>query len=135
MNTTTLIEPSAGPLEPGKTEYTTVLGHRVPRVDGATKVTGSAIYGDDIKLPGMLYGVCRYTDIAAGKIVSIDTSDAEKVEGVVRIATYKDITGNPVVGVIVKDYLPIVKDEIVFHAMRLRLLPPPLTKRLAWHLT
>jgi len=115
MNTTTLIEPGSGPLEPGKTEYNTVLGHRVPRVDGAAKVTGSAIYGDDIKLPGMLYGVCRYTDIAAGKIVSIDTSDAEKIEGVVRIATYADIPGNPVVGVIVKDYLPIVKDEIVFH--------------------
>ena len=79
------------------------------------RVTGSAIYGDDIKLPGMLYGVCRYTDIAAGKMVSIDTAEAEKIEGVVRIATYKDITGNPVVGVIVKDYLPIVKDEIVFH--------------------
>jgi CO/xanthine dehydrogenase Mo-binding subunit/CO/xanthine dehydrogenase FAD-binding subunit len=115
MNTTTRIEPGARAQEPEASGYTTVLGHRVPRVDGAAKVTGAAVYGDDIKLPGMLYGVCRYTDIAAGKIVSIDTSDADKVEGVVRIATYKDITGNPVVGVIVKDYLPIVKDEIVFH--------------------
>jgi CO/xanthine dehydrogenase Mo-binding subunit len=115
MNTTTGIEPGARAQEPEASGYTTVLGHRVPRVDGAAKVTGAAVYGDDIKLPGMLYGVCRYTDIAAGKIVSIDTSDADKVEGVVRIATYKDITGNPVVGVIVKDYLPIVKDEIVFH--------------------
>jgi hypothetical protein len=78
MNTTTRIEPGSDPVELEKSGCTTVLGHRVPRVDGAAKVTGSAIYGDDIKLPGMLYGVCRYTDIAAGKIVSIDTSDAEK---------------------------------------------------------
>ena len=115
MNTMTRIEPGSDPHELGKAANFTVLGHRVPRVDGAAKVTGSAVFGDDIKLPGMLYGVCRYTDIAAGKIVSIDTTEAEKIEGVVRIATYKDIPGNPVVGVIVKDYLPIVKDEIVFH--------------------
>ncbi len=115
MNTMTTIEPGSGPHESGKAANFTVLGHRVPRVDGAAKVTGSAFFGDDIKLPGMLYGVCRYTDIAAGKIVSIDTTEAERIEGVVRIATYKDIPGNPVVGVIVKDYLPIVKDEIVFH--------------------
>jgi CO/xanthine dehydrogenase Mo-binding subunit/CO/xanthine dehydrogenase FAD-binding subunit len=115
MNTMTTIEPGSGPHESGKAANFTVLGHRVPRVDGAAKVTGSAVFGDDIKLPGMLYGVCRYTDIAAGKIVSIDTTEAERIEGVVRIATYKDIPGNPVVGVIVKDYLPIVKDEIVFH--------------------
>lgn len=115
MNTTTLLQPGAGDDALGHIKNTTILGHRVSRVDGIGKVTGSAVYGNDIKLPGMLYGVCRYSDIAAGKIVSIDTSEAEKIEGVVRIATYKDITGNPVVGVIVKDYLPIVKDEIVFH--------------------
>ncbi len=102
-------------LEQDNATDTTVIGRKVPRVDGAAKVSGSAVYGNDIKLPGMLYGVCRYADIVAGKIVSIDTSEAEKIKGVVRIATYKDIPGNPVVGVIVKDYLPIVKDEIVFH--------------------
>ena len=113
MDTKTLLEPGSRTDAPDQS--TTILGHRVPRVDGAAKVSGSAIYGNDIKLAGMLYGVCRYADIAAGKIVSIDTAEAEKIEGVVRIATYKDIPGNPVVGVIVKDYLPIVKDEIVFH--------------------
>ena len=115
MNTTTLLEQRSLTDEHLKTMGTTILGHRVPRVDGDAKVSGSAIYGNDIKLPGTLYGVCRYADIAAGKIVSIDTSEAEKIKEVVRIATHKDIPGNPVVGVIVKDYLPIVKDEIVFH--------------------
>ena len=114
MNTTTL-QPGSSDESLGHIKNHTILGHRVPRVDGVGKVTGSAVYGNDIKLPGMLYGVCRYADIAAGKILSIDTSEAEKIEGVVRIATHKDITGNPVVGVIVKDYLPIVKDEVVFH--------------------
>lgn len=87
----------------------------VRRVDGQAKVKGTAIYGDDILLPGMLYGVCRYADIAAGKIEHIDLSEALAVDGVVKIATYQDIPGNPVVGIIVKDYLPIVKNEVVFH--------------------
>ncbi|MFW0765381.1 molybdopterin cofactor-binding domain-containing protein [Trabulsiella odontotermitis] len=84
------------------------------RVDGLAKVKGTAIYGDDITLPGMLYGVCRYADIPAGKIDQLDLSDALAVDGVVKIATWQDIPGTPVVGVIVKDYLPIVKDEVVF---------------------
>ncbi len=85
------------------------------RVDGLAKVKGTAIYGDDITLPGMLYGVCRFADIPAGKIEAIDLSEALSVEGVVKIATWQDIPGTPVVGIIVKDYLPIVKDEVVFH--------------------
>lgn len=97
------------------TKDLSTLGSRVPRVDGLAKVTGSAIYGNDIKMPGMLYGICRYADIAAGKVDSIDLSEAEKIEGVVRIATYNDIPGDPVMGIIVKDYLPIIKNEVVFH--------------------
>lgn len=85
------------------------------RVDGLAKVKGTAIYGDDITLPGMLYGVCRFADIPAGKIEEIDLSEALSVEGVVKIATWQDIPGTPAVGIIVKDYLPIVKDEVVFH--------------------
>lgn len=85
------------------------------RVDGMAKVKGTAVYGDDILLPGMLFGVCRYADIPAGKVEELDLSDALSVEGVVKIATYQDIPGTPVVGIIVKDYLPIIKDEVVFH--------------------
>lgn len=68
------------------------------RVDGLAKVKGTAIYGDDITLPGMLFGVCRYADIPAGKIEHLDLSDALAVDGVVKIATWQDIPGTPVVG-------------------------------------
>lgn len=87
----------------------------IRRVDGLAKVTGTAVYGNDITLPGMLYGVCRYADIAAGKIDKLDLSEALTIPGVVKIATYQDIPGEPVVGIMVKDYLPIIKDEVVFH--------------------
>ena len=67
---------------------TVLVGSEVPRVDGLAKVTGKAVYGDDITMNNMLYGVCRYVDIPAGRIDSLDLSEAEKVPGVVRIATW-----------------------------------------------
>ncbi|WP_127956454.1 molybdopterin cofactor-binding domain-containing protein [Serratia microhaemolytica] len=94
---------------------TNIVGTPVARVDGHAKVIGSALYGDDIKLKNMLYGVCRYADIPAGKILRMDLSRAEKVPGVVKIATYKDIPGTPNIGIVVPDYLPIVNDEVFFH--------------------
>ncbi len=50
-----------------------------------------------------------------GKIEAIDLSEALNVAGVVKNRHRQDIPGTPVVGIIVKDYLPIVKDEVVFH--------------------
>ena len=44
---------------------TVLVGSEVPRVDGLAKVTGKAVYGDDITMNNMLYGVCRYVDIPA----------------------------------------------------------------------
>lgn len=91
-----------------------VIGHKVIRQDGYEKVTGKAKYGDDHKPYGMLYAACRYTDIVAGNIKKLDISKAEKMEGVVKIATYKDVTGFPECGPIRQDYPPIVNDRVCF---------------------
>ncbi|MDP8220194.1 MAG: hypothetical protein P9X26_02530 [Candidatus Stygibacter frigidus] len=85
-----------------------LIGKEVTRIDGEAKVTGKAIYGNDLKLNEMLYAACKYPDIVTGKILSIDTSIAEKMAGVKAIALYKDIPGTPKVGPIRQDYLPIV---------------------------
>ncbi|MBL4831223.1 MAG: molybdopterin-dependent oxidoreductase [Aliivibrio sp.] len=90
------------------------IGKRVTRVDGQEKVEGTAIYGNDIQITDMLYGVCRYADIPAGKICKIDITEAKKIPGVVRIACFNDIPGDPTAGVIIRDYLPIVNDEVCF---------------------
>ena len=45
-----------------------IIGKEVTRVDGYEKVTGKTLYGDDIKLHGLLHVANRYTDIPAGKI-------------------------------------------------------------------
>ncbi len=90
------------------------LGARHPRTDGQLKVTGKAVYGADICLPGMLYGACRYTDIPAGRIKRIDISQAQAIEGVERVVLFDDIPGNPCVGFPISDYYPLVKDEVFF---------------------
>ena len=77
---------------------TLLVGSEVPRVDGLAKVAGKAVYGDDIIMNNMLYGVCRYVDIPAGRIDALDLSEAEKVPGVVRIATWYDIPGQRKLG-------------------------------------
>nr|WP_113866816.1 molybdopterin cofactor-binding domain-containing protein [Brenneria salicis]NMN90228.1 CO/xanthine dehydrogenase Mo-binding subunit [Brenneria salicis ATCC 15712 = DSM 30166]RBP62148.1 CO/xanthine dehydrogenase Mo-binding subunit [Brenneria salicis ATCC 15712 = DSM 30166]RLM31187.1 aldehyde oxidase [Brenneria salicis ATCC 15712 = DSM 30166] len=93
---------------------TSLAGREVPRVDGQAKVRGSAIYGDDIKMKGMLYGVCRYVDIAAGSIEALDLSAALQVPGVVKIATWRDVPGNNKIGVVIADYPPLVERNVAF---------------------
>jgi len=54
----------------------------LPRVDGALKVSGTAIYTSDHVLPGMLYAVPVCATIASGSVTSIDTSRAAAMPGV-----------------------------------------------------
>ncbi len=69
-----------------------VVGKRVPRVDALEKVTGTAKYGADINFPGMLHAkIFRSTEVHA-KILSIDTSEAEKLPGVQAIITQNDVS-------------------------------------------
>jgi len=59
-----------------------LLGKRISRVDGPVKATGRAKYTYDIHRPGMLYGKVVRCPYAHAKVVSIDTSAAEKIPGV-----------------------------------------------------
>src|SRR3982751_4968107 len=67
-----------------------VIGKRVPRVDGQDKVTGRGQYAADVRLPGMLVGRILRTPYAHARIVNIDTSRARKVPGVRAIVTAAD---------------------------------------------
>lgn len=68
-----------------------VIGTSPLRHDGVDKVTGRAAYGADIRLPGMLYGAVLRSPHAHAKILSIDTSEAEKLHGVHAVVTAKDL--------------------------------------------
>ena len=59
-----------------------ILGSRVPRLDGPAKVSGQAIYGIDVRLPGMLYGRILRSPHPAATVTSIDLAAARKMPGV-----------------------------------------------------
>ncbi|MFT5089567.1 MAG: xanthine dehydrogenase molybdenum-binding subunit [Candidatus Latescibacterota bacterium] len=68
-----------------------VIGTRPIRHDGVDKVTGAAIYGGDVRLPGMLFGKVLRSPHAHARIKSIDTSKAMALEGVRAVATADDL--------------------------------------------
>ncbi|MFZ5967507.1 MAG: xanthine dehydrogenase family protein molybdopterin-binding subunit [Bacillota bacterium] len=79
------------------------VGYRIIRVDGEAKVTGKAIYPQDIYMEGMLYGkTVRSTKVHA--LIKIDIGEAEKLNGVIKVLTHRDVTGHNSHGVLFKDH-------------------------------
>ncbi|MBI4186320.1 MAG: hypothetical protein HY530_02295 [Chloroflexi bacterium] len=64
-----------------------VIGKRIPHLDSVPKVIGAAKYIRDMVLPGMLYGKFLRSPHAHARVVSIDTSQAEKLPGVKAVLT------------------------------------------------
>lgn len=56
-----------------------------PRLDIPSKVDGSAIYGIDFTLPGMLHAAIEIAPVYGGKLTSVDTTPAETMPGVKRV--------------------------------------------------
>ncbi|MSQ09290.1 MAG: xanthine dehydrogenase family protein molybdopterin-binding subunit [Dehalococcoidia bacterium] len=75
--------------EPKKTYK--VIGTRPIRHDGYDKVTGRALYGADLKLPGQVWGAVLRSPYAHANITRMDTSEAEKYPGVLAVVTAKDM--------------------------------------------
>ncbi len=67
-----------------------VVGTRPVRPDGMDKVTGRAIYGADVRLPGMLYGRVKRSPHAHALIKRIDVSKALALPGVHAVITHED---------------------------------------------
>ena len=79
---------------PADGEY---YGSELPRPDALAKVCGLADYGDDIKHQ-MPEGTAHLAVVLAGvnhaNIIDIDTSEAEKMPGVIKVMTAKDVKGS-----------------------------------------
>ena len=67
-----------------------LTGQPLRRVDGPLKVTGGAKYAAEYTAPGLLHGHMVSCRITKGRILHIDTSAAEAVDGVVKVFTYKN---------------------------------------------
>src|SRR5207302_2142328 len=59
-----------------------IVGREVLRLDAAAKSTGSAKFGIDSRVPGMLYAVIERCPVFEGKVASFDASKAKAVPGV-----------------------------------------------------
>ncbi|MEX2247825.1 MAG: xanthine dehydrogenase family protein molybdopterin-binding subunit [Dehalococcoidia bacterium] len=68
-----------------------VIGTRPVRPDGVDKVTGRALYGADLRLPGMLFGRIKRSPHAHAIIKRIDVSKARALPGVKAIVTAADL--------------------------------------------
>ncbi len=73
-------------------EYS-LIGKSVPRIDTPLKATGDAVFTADIKLPRMLCAGVLRSPHAHARILSIDTTRAEKVPGVKAVITHRDTKG------------------------------------------
>jgi xanthine dehydrogenase molybdenum-binding subunit len=68
-----------------------VIGSRPIAQDAIVKATGRAEYGIDVKLPGMIHGKILRSPHAHARILSIDTSKALALPGVLAVATWQDL--------------------------------------------
>ena len=68
-----------------------LIGERVKRREDPRLIQGRGTYVDDLKITGMLHVAFKRSDIAHGRITSIDTSAAVKMDGVEAVFTGADI--------------------------------------------
>ncbi|MCB0586253.1 MAG: xanthine dehydrogenase family protein molybdopterin-binding subunit [Phaeodactylibacter sp.] len=78
---------------------TNYIGKAVRRVEDKRFITGKGRYTDDITLPGMAHAYIVRSPYAHARIISIDTSAAEAMEGVVKVYTGKDIAESGINGI------------------------------------
>jgi CO/xanthine dehydrogenase Mo-binding subunit len=84
----------------------------VIRVDAKEKVTGKALYADDLVFDRMLYAAPLHAAYPSALIISINTQPAMSLKGVVDIITAQDIPGLKQVGTVIKDHYVLATDRV-----------------------
>ena len=89
-----------------------VVGKNIIRVDAYSKVTGKAVYPQDIYMDDMVYGKTLRSEKAHANI-KVDVREAEKVQGVLKVLTYKDIPNKNIHGVVLKDHEAFASEKVI----------------------
>jgi 4-hydroxybenzoyl-CoA reductase alpha subunit len=95
-----------------------VVGQPIPKVDGAAKVTGVAVYADDILLPRMLHCRILRSPHPHARILGVDVSAARRIPGVQAVITGHDLP-------IRFGILPVSQDERALEAEKVRYVGDP----------
>ncbi len=88
------------------------VGVRTPLIDGVEKVTGKAKYTADIPAPGALCARVLRSPLPHARILSIDTTEAEALEGVVAVCTGADCKVPFGVLPIAENEFPLARDKV-----------------------
>jgi aldehyde oxidoreductase len=80
------------------------FGNSAPKYKALERIFGSPMFTDDLEFDGMLYGVLCFSKHPRAKILKIDTKKAEKLKGVIKILTAKDVPGERYLGLLSKDW-------------------------------
>ena len=89
-----------------------IIGKPTAMVDAAEKTTGAGKYTDDLSMPGMLVGKILHSPYPHARIKRIDTSRAEKFEGVVAVAVGKDAPNPYGILPVGHDEYPLALDKV-----------------------
>ncbi len=98
-----------------KTELPGSVGDSIKRIEVVDKTLGSAQYADDIHLPGMLLASAVRSAYPRAKVLSIDTSAAKALPGVVAVFTAEDVPGAKKIGHLVQDYDVLIPVGSITH--------------------
>jgi len=88
------------------------IGKNVRRIDAPSKVSGKLRYAGDMIMPGMLHVQVLRSPHAHARILSIDTSAAEAMDGVEGVITCTDVPGEDGFGVFVHDQPVMARGKV-----------------------
>ncbi len=91
------------------------LGTPLPKYQAYETAIGMRKFVGDLYLNDMLFGALKFSDHPRAKILKIDTSEAEKMPGVIRVFTAKDIPGDKKIGLIQSDWDLMIDEGEVTH--------------------
>ena len=91
------------------------VGVSQPKYRAYEAAIGQKKFVDDMSIEGMLFGALKFSDHPKAKVLKIDISEAEKLEGVHRIFTAKDIPGEKKVGLILQDWSVMIAQGETTH--------------------
>ena len=91
-------------------KYSGKVGESLPKYDSLRLAVGDAPYVADLKFEGMGHGALKFSEHPRAKVLKIHTDKAEKMDGVLRVFTAKDIPGERFTGLIIPDWPLMVKE-------------------------
>ena len=92
-----------------------LLGSRVHRLDVEEKVLGYGKYPDDYYLDGMCYGTALRSKYPRARVLSIDTTAAKALPGVIDVFTAADIPGENKIGHLKHDQYTMIPVDGLTH--------------------